>query len=79
MPSEVLGLDIMLEGDRLRFLYGLAPVLEADELIARLGGALNEALASKEEAERRAEALEKELSEARAEIDRLRGLVKPSR
>jgi Uma2 family endonuclease len=84
--SEVLGLDLMLEGDRLRFMYGSAPVLEADELIARLGNALNEALANQEDAERRAEAdaeraaaLEKELAEAQAEIERLRELVKGSR
>jgi Uma2 family endonuclease len=83
-PSEVLGLDLMLEGDRLRFLYGLAPILEADELIARLGAALNGALVSKEDAERRAQAeaeraaaLEKELTEARAEIERLRQRMKP--
>jgi Uma2 family endonuclease len=104
-PSEVLGLELMLEGDRLRFLYGLAPVLEADELIARLGAALDGALASKEDAERRAQAeaeraqaeaeraqaeaeraqaeaeraaaLEKDLAEARAEIERLRQLIKP--
>jgi hypothetical protein len=52
--SNVLGLELMLEGDRRRFFYGGAVILEADELIARLGTALNEALASKEEAERRA-------------------------
>jgi Uma2 family endonuclease len=55
-PSEVLGLDLMLEGERLRFFYGAAAVPEAEELISRLGTALNEALASREEAERRAQA-----------------------
>ncbi|WP_437574691.1 Uma2 family endonuclease [Sorangium sp. So ce887] len=96
--SEVLGLDIMLEGDRLRFLHGSDVVLEADELITRLGAALNEALASKEDAERRAQAeadraqaeadraqaeadraalLEKDLAEARAELDRLRRAKDP--
>lgn len=79
LASAVLGLELMVEGDRLRFLYGGAPVPEADELIARLGSALNEAIANREEAERRAEAeasraeqLEKELAEAKAEIERLR-------
>jgi Uma2 family endonuclease len=62
LPSEVLGLDLMLDGERLRFFYGVAPVLEADELIGRLGTALNEALASREEAEHRAQALEQELA-----------------
>lgn len=79
LASAVLGLELMVEGDRLRFLYGGAPVPEAEELIARLGSALNEAITSREEAERRAEAeatrveqLEKELAEAKAEIERLR-------
>jgi len=67
IPSRVLGLDLMLEGDRLRFFHDLAPVPEADELIARLGAALNEALASREEAERRAEA---EAERAKAEAER---------
>ncbi|WP_437332901.1 Uma2 family endonuclease [Sorangium sp. So ce394] len=96
--SEVLGLDLLIEGDRLRFLHGNDVVLEADELITRLGVALSEALASKEDAERRAQAeaeraqaeaeraqaeaervslLEKELAEARAELDRLRRAEDP--
>lgn len=71
LPSRVLGLDLMLEGDRLRFFYGVAAVLEADELIARLGSALNEAIASKEEAERRtqAEAERAQLEAARAQAE----------
>jgi Uma2 family endonuclease len=87
LPSDVLGLDLMLEGDRLRFYHGSATVLEADELIAKLGSALNDALSAKQDAERRALAeaeraqaeaeraarLEKELAELRAELDRLRG------
>jgi Uma2 family endonuclease len=85
-PSEVLGLDLALEGDRLRFLYGRATVPEADELIAKLGQALNEAVAGREqearraseaeqrasEAEQRAEELARALAEAQAEIERLR-------
>jgi Uma2 family endonuclease len=86
LASEVLGLELMLEGDRLRFFYGTASVPESDELISRLGSALNDALARNEEAERRAQAeaeraqaeaervarLERELAEAREEIERLR-------
>jgi Uma2 family endonuclease len=49
--SEVLGLDLMLEGDKLRFLYGMAAVPEADELIAKLGTALGEAFQAKEDAD----------------------------
>jgi Uma2 family endonuclease len=85
--SEVLGLDLVLEGDRLRFMYGMAPVPEADELIAKLGRAMGEVVAAKEEAERRAEEearraeeearrreeAERALAEALAEIERLRG------
>jgi len=52
--SNVLGLDLALEGPRLRFLYGTAPLPEADETILRLGAMLNEAVLMKEEAERRA-------------------------
>lgn len=52
--SNVLGLDLTLEGPRLRFLYGTAPLPEADETITRLGAMLNEAVVMKEEAERRA-------------------------
>lgn len=77
-PSEILGLDLVLEGDRLRFMYGDAPVLEADELIARLGVALDEALSGKEDAERRAQALERELEQVRAENERLRRMNEPS-
>lgn len=86
LASEVLGLDLMLDGGKLRFLYGMAAVPEADELIAKLGAALGEALTAKEDAERRAQAeaerakaeaerasaLQKELAEAKAEIERLR-------
>jgi Uma2 family endonuclease len=49
--SKILGLDLMLEGDRLRFYYGTALVLEADELIARLKAALSSALRGEEAAE----------------------------
>jgi Uma2 family endonuclease len=93
IASRVLGLDLTLEGDRLRFLHDLAPVPEADELIARLGAALDEALTSREETERRAQAeaeraqaeaertarLEKENAELKAEIERLRRQSDPSR
>jgi Uma2 family endonuclease len=80
LPSEVLGLDLMLEGDRLRFFYGVAPVLEAEELIGRLGAALNEALASREEAELRAQAeaerAQAEAERAQAEAERAAALEK---
>jgi Uma2 family endonuclease len=54
--SRVLGMDLTLEGDKVRFLIGDAPVPEADDLLARLGAALDDA-------ERRANTLEKELED----------------
>jgi Uma2 family endonuclease len=85
-PSHVLGLDLALDGERLRFFAGNAPLEDADEMIARLGAMLDIVIASQEGAERQAEALaeqleeerrlreetERQLAEARAEIERLR-------
>jgi len=77
--SEVLGLDVTMEGDKLRFVLDGAPVPEAEELIAKLGQALDQALAANEEEQRRVEEEQKRreeaeiaLAEARAEIERLR-------
>jgi Uma2 family endonuclease len=77
--SEVLGLDLRVEGTKLRFLQGMAPLPEAEELIGKLGTRLDEAIVHQQEAaerarlaEERAAALEQQLAEARAEIDRLK-------
>jgi hypothetical protein len=88
--SRVLGLDLALEGSRLRFFAGNAPLQDAEEMIARLGSMLDEVIAGQEEAERLAEALaaelaeerrlrederreaERQLADARAEIERLK-------
>ena len=73
--SQVLGLDLMLDGSKLRFFYGGAPLMEADELIAKLGGMLNDVIAHKEEAERRADELEMRLEDEqrlRADAERER-------
>jgi Uma2 family endonuclease len=77
--SEVLGLDLMLQGTKLRFCIGDSPLLEADEIIGQLGSMLDQVLAHKEEAERgrgeaerRLEEVERRLAEALAEIERLR-------
>lgn len=92
--SEVLGLELRLEGERLRFLHNGAPVLEADEMIASLEWnardsekqraeleqrlVREERLRAKEErlraeeTQRRVES-ERRLSEALAELARLRG------
>ena len=52
--SQVLGLDLRVEGERLRFYAGTAPLLEANERIEKLGLTLDDVLARKEEAEKRA-------------------------
>jgi Uma2 family endonuclease len=87
--SSVLGLDLALDGSRLRFFAGNALLEDADEMIARLGSMLDKVIAGQEEAERLAEEFatklaeeqrlredaEQQLAEARAEIERLkRGL-----
>ena len=93
--SAVLGLDLALDGARLRFFHGNAPLEDADEMVARLGlDDIDEVIAGQEEAEgvsptsplgkRLAEAqrprgdeqrlredAQRQLAEARAEIERL--------
>ena len=54
-PSRVLELDLSLEGAQLRFFSGTAPLLDAQELIARLSTTVDEALHRAEEETRRAE------------------------
>ena len=63
--SEVLGLELVLEGDRLRFWAGNAPLLDSEELNSRLEGLL------KGEQQRREEA-ERQLAELQAELERLK-------
>ncbi len=84
--SEVLGLELQLEGDRLRFWAGNAPLLESDELIARMNELITglqqrvdeEARQRAEEARqrteetRRREELEQRLAELQAEMERLK-------
>ena len=61
--SGVLGLDLALEGRRLRFFAGSAPLEDADEMIARLGSMLDKVIAGQEEAERLAVELAGKLAE----------------
>ena len=80
--SQVLGLDLGFEGSRLRFFAGTAVLEDADEMIARLGSLLDQAIANKDEAvqlredaEQRAEELSGKLAEEqrlREEEQRLR-------
>jgi len=69
-PSAVLGLDLGIEGPRLRFYAGSAVLPDADDLIARLDGALSEAQARAEEEARRREEAERRLAAALAELER---------
>ncbi|WP_129579171.1 MULTISPECIES: Uma2 family endonuclease [Sorangium] len=74
--SEVLGLDLLLDGSRLRFFAGNAPLEDADEMIARLGGMLDQVIARQEEAQHLAEELAAELDRERRlreQEQRLRG------
>lgn len=72
--SQVLGLELRVEGERLRFYAGTAAVLEASERIEKLALTLDDIVARKEEAERRANAEEEradaEAERARAEAER---------
>jgi len=61
--SSVLGLELGLEGERLRFYYGMAAVPEAEELVARLDQIVAQFI-------RRAEDAEQERDRERAERER---------
>ena len=54
--SEVLGLDLMIEGEKLRFLLGMAEIPEAEELVVKLGAMLDQVLSNRQDAEERASA-----------------------
>jgi hypothetical protein len=54
--SRVLGLEVEVESDRLRFFAGNAMLLESGELIARLEQMLEEVQARADDSQRRAEA-----------------------
>jgi Uma2 family endonuclease len=73
LPSEVLGLDLAIEGERLRFFYGSEAVLEADELVAQLGSELSRALAAKDREVQRAKA---EATRAKEEAKRAKAAAK---
>jgi Uma2 family endonuclease len=77
--SRVLGLDVQVDEDRLRFYAGTALLLESDELIARVQAMYDAAQRRADEAERlrdeearRRESAEQEVARLRAEIERLK-------
>ena len=71
-PSRILGLDVQVENDRLRFYAGTALLLESDELIARLQEMYDDAHRRREEETRRREEAEQEVARLRAELERLK-------
>lgn len=88
--SEVLGLDLQIDDEPLRFYFGGAPLPEAHEMIARLEHMVERVEASRLELElqlaeemrlredeaRRREDAERRLAEALAELERLRATRK---
>jgi hypothetical protein len=72
--SEVLGLDLMIESDKLRFLLGMAEIPEAEELVVKLGAMLDQVLINRQDAEERvkAEAARAETEAARADAEAAR-------
>jgi hypothetical protein len=76
--SEVLGLDLMVDGARLRLMHGADPLPDTDQLVATLHRLIDDLTAQRqteagraEAAEQRTAELERELAETRAEIERL--------
>ena len=49
--SSVLGLEMTLEGDRLRFYHGSAPLFESEELVGKLESLVDQVVNKQEEAE----------------------------
>ena len=70
--SRVLGLEVEVTRDRLRFFAGTAMLLESDELIVRLEQMLEEVQQRAEEEARRREAAEIEVARLREELARLK-------
>lgn len=64
--SAVLGLDVKLEGDRVRLYYGNAPLLEPDEIAERLRDDLNDEQMRHQETQERAAEAELARQEAEA-------------
>ena len=70
--SQILDLELSLEGGGLRFFHGNAPLLDARELIVRLSAMVDEALHRAEEEARRAERLAARLRQLGVDPDDVR-------
>jgi Uma2 family endonuclease len=77
--SEVLGLDLMLEGSQVRFFAGAAALEDVDETIQRLGTLVDKSLAAQEELERALEEAGRQLDEERRLLDEERRLLDEER
>lgn len=75
LTSSVLGLELGIEGERLRFYHGLAPLPETSELLARLGTMVSALETRKDEAERRAEEAERRAEDEKRLADEQRRLA----
>jgi Uma2 family endonuclease len=71
--STVLGLDLAIQGGRLRFFQGMAELFDTAELLGRLTGMMEEMEAKAEQAEAKAEQarMQAEQAEAKAEQARM--------
>lgn len=84
--SNVLGLDLLIDGEKLQFFAGNAALEDSDQMIARLRGMMDDVLARAEQeaaraeqeaaradaAEKRAEEAKRALDDALAELERLK-------
>jgi len=70
--SRVLGLEVEVAQDRLRFFAGTAMLLESDELIVRLEEMLDQVQQRADEEARRREDAEREVARLREELERLK-------
>jgi hypothetical protein len=69
IASQVLGLELMVEGDRLRFFNAGAPLPELDELVSRLESAVGSSMIRLQEAERDLEARDATLAARDAALE----------
>ncbi len=71
--SAVLGLDVMVEGTGLRFYFTTAPLLDAEERIARVEVAFNEAIRRANDAEERVADAEDRAAELQRRLGEVEG------
>jgi Uma2 family endonuclease len=69
--SVVLGLELGIEGDKLRFYHGTASVEDTGERITKLGTMVGDLVARIDEAERRAEEAERQIGDEKRRADEL--------